>query len=367
MRNYEDYTIEDFVQNEDFRAWVQGQASHETFWLNFLEKYPERKEEFERAEQLIRAAHVAEEPLSVREIRQEVETFLSRATSEFTTEESPEDDSNSSNSRPLVRYLTGLAAMLALAAGLYWGLSPRQTSDFSGHFPATSLNNRLVETHNPTQQPLRLRLSDGTEVMLLPKSNLRYPSQFTGNFRQVYLSGEAIFSVNRQQRPFMVQTGEMVTKVLGTRFVVSAYEQDKKMTVQVLSGKVSVYRVDPNRKPENKEVAGVILTANQAAIFEKKQQTLSKTLVANPVLLDTQAPLMEQRYDEVPLPVLLHEFEKNYGIAIVFDEQNLRSCKITATFSTETLYEKLDVLCRTIASSYEIVDGQIVISGRGCS
>lgn len=67
-------------------------------------------------------------------------------------------------------------------------------------------------------------------------------------------------------------------------------------------------------------------------------------------------------YDEMPLPLILQELEASYGIPIQFDEQTFDACKITATLTNESLYEKLDLLCKAASATYEITDGQIVIS-----
>lgn len=369
MKNYEEYNVEDFIQDESFRDWIQGRSEQETFWLSFLQQYPQKKESFREAERFIRAATVTDEPLGEREIRTEVEQFLERAadnqplsTYPAVSEEAPETHYRQRS----WGYLVAIAAALVVALGLGWYLKDGQTENSPIAAKSGFPTNALVETTNPTQQPLRVLLSDSSEVILSPNSRLRYPSQFTDTARVVYLSGEAGFSVNRQNRPFLVVTGEMITKVLGTRFVVSAYDHNPKITVQVQSGKVSVYRADPDRTLGSKEVNGLILTANQAAIFEKSLHHLSKTLVANPLPIRKKAVELDARYDEVPLPTILHELENNYGIMIQFDEQNFKSCRITATLSNETLYEKLDLLCKTVSASYEIVDGQIVVSGEGC-
>ena len=374
MKNYEEYRVEDFIQDESFRDWVQGRSQQENFWLSFLQQYPQKREAFRQAERFVRAAAVAHEPLSEREIRTEVEHFLERATASQLAIHLPSRTPRKIAPSPFRStlsasgwgYLVATAAVLAVALGLGWYLkvsSPiRPPSPQNPAFPPIL----LVETSNPTRQPLRVLLSDSSEVILSPNSRLRYPSQFTDSARVVYLSGEASFSVNRQNRPFLVVTGEMITKVLGTRFVVSAYDKNPKITVQVQSGKVSVYRVEPNRTVGNKEVNGVILTANQAAIFEKKLHYISKTLVVNPIPIHKKITELEALYDEVPLPEILNELATSYGIMIQFDEQNFASCRITATLSNETLYEKLDLLCKTVSASYEIVDGQIVVSGEGC-
>jgi len=67
-------------------------------------------------------------------------------------------------------------------------------------------------------------------------------------------------------------------------------------------------------------------------------------------------------YDEMPLPVILCELETAYGIPIQVDTQSFATTRITAKLSEESLYEKLDLLCKAAQATYEITDGQIIIS-----
>src|SRR6202012_2093236 len=85
-----------------------------------------------------------------------------------------------------------------------------------------------------------LRLPDGSAVLVSPHSSVRYAARPVGSV-DVFLSGKAQFTVTaKPNRPFRVYTRELVTTVLGTRFVVSDGENAK---VTVLSGKVSVSRI----------------------------------------------------------------------------------------------------------------------------
>src|SRR5258708_4845829 len=69
-----------------------------------------------------------------------------------------------------------------------------------------------------------LRLNDGTRVVLSSASTLRYPAEFTGRSRDVYLSGEGYFEVvHDSQRPFRVHAGEATAEDIGTAFGVRAY------------------------------------------------------------------------------------------------------------------------------------------------
>ncbi|GAB3251816.1 FecR family protein [Larkinella harenae] len=365
MKNYESYTVDDFIQDDEFRDWVQGRGNRSLFWLSFLQKYPEKRLAFQQAEQFIRAATVKSAVLSDAEIRKETEKFIEKAVA-YSGYRQNNSLRNSPRWLPAYGVWWGgaVAVLVTLVAGWNWYFTNHQVN-----LPGMSLSDneaaQLVETRNDTQQFLRVVLNDSSEVLLSPKSRLQYPSQFSGNVRVVYLQGEGSFSVTRRRQPFMVYTGELVTKVLGTRFVVKAFDIDRKMTVQVLSGKVSVYRKKAEPLPDSKEVNGLILNANQAAIFERSDGNLTKTLVANPAPIQKKTKEVSFVYDEVPLPVILRELERSYGIPIQFDEQAFEACKITAILSSESLYEKLDLLCKASSARYEITDGQIVISRKG--
>lgn len=74
-----------------------------------------------------------------------------------------------------------------------------------------------------------LTLPDGTTVVLQANSRLRYPEKFTGNTREITLSGEAYFDVAHDaQKPFIIHTGKIRTTVLGTAFKISAMPGGKK-------------------------------------------------------------------------------------------------------------------------------------------
>lgn len=92
-----------------------------------------------------------------------------------------------------------------------------------------------------------LELSDGTRVWLNSVSQLRYPVQFTGKERKVYLSGEAYFDVKTDSlRPFVVESGGMNVRVYGTEFNVTAY-QDEKLRTTLVQGKVGI-KVDGEKE-----------------------------------------------------------------------------------------------------------------------
>lgn len=98
--------------------------------------------------------------------------------------------------------------------------------------------------HIPRGGEYKVTLSDGTNVWLNAASSLRYPTQFGGDERKVYLSGEAYFEVAKDEaHPFIVEAGGTDIKVLGTRFNVSAYSDDTREKIALAEGSVKIEQV----------------------------------------------------------------------------------------------------------------------------
>ncbi|MRG47981.1 DUF4974 domain-containing protein [Chitinophaga sp. SYP-B3965] len=83
-------------------------------------------------------------------------------------------------------------------------------------------------------------LSDGTQVWLNSTSRIRFPFKFPGNQREVFIEGEAYFTVKQDAtRPFIVHAGQADIQVLGTSFNVNAYRATQVIT-SLVQGKVAV-------------------------------------------------------------------------------------------------------------------------------
>jgi transmembrane sensor len=90
----------------------------------------------------------------------------------------------------------------------------------------------------PPQTDYHIELADGTEVHLNASSTLRFPFIFPGKTREVYLEGEAYFTVaHNPEQPFIVHTGTANVIALGTAFNVNSYDS-KVMTTSLVQGSV---------------------------------------------------------------------------------------------------------------------------------
>ena len=70
----------------------------------------------------------------------------------------------------------------------------------------------------------KLVLPDGSRVWLNAESSIRYPAAFSGDIREVSVTGETYFEVAKDtRRPFIVSVNGISVKALGTAFNINAY------------------------------------------------------------------------------------------------------------------------------------------------
>lgn len=87
-----------------------------------------------------------------------------------------------------------------------------------------------------------LELSDGTKVWLNAASELKYPVQFSGRKREVYLEGEGYFQVSTDTaRQFIVHLKNASVAVLGTKFNINAYTDEQNIYTTLAEGSVAFY------------------------------------------------------------------------------------------------------------------------------
>jgi len=128
------------------------------------------------------------------------------------------------------------------------------------------------ELRTPRGGGYHLELSDGTKVWLNSGSSLRYPVSFSDSVRQLVLDGEAYFEVSHSETPFIVSTGNMNTRVLGTSFNVEAFSDDPAFHTTLVEGKVSVELVEEG----SDVVRGILLEPDQQATFTRSTREISK-------------------------------------------------------------------------------------------
>lgn len=269
--------------------------------------------------------------------------------------------------RTVIYRWAGIAATLLLLGS--WFLAQQtinETRSLNSFIPSDTSG--WVERKNTASKPLLIRLEDGSEVQLAPHSSLKFPQYFSSDKRIVYLTGDAFFNVQKMpSRPFYVHSGEVITKVLGTSFFIRTEPSTQEIRVEVVTGRVAVYR---ESKEKQAAANGVVLNPNQAVTYFDEEKHFVTGLVQKPVILQT--PEVEKkelsfRFDDAPLSEVLERLELAYGIDIEVENEQQNNCLLTADLTGQPLYTQLEIICAALKATYEVQGVTILISGKGCT
>lgn len=209
-----------------------------------------------------------------------------------------------------------------------------------------------VEKVNQHGIPERYTLPDSTVVYLAAGSTLMYPETYPATGRDVHLLGEAFFDVTRDEsHPFTVLSGEMKTRVLGTSFRVTAFE-DHEQEVAVATGKVSVSSVDGE-----KTTGLALLTPGLKVTYNAQTGRAVKGKVDVYNLEQWKAG--ELIIDEQPMSVVARELERRYDIQLTFSDPEAANNRVSGAFSaTEPVSNVLDMLGFVGKFRHESRDGK---------
>lgn len=239
--------------------------------------------------------------------------------------------------------LAAAAAILLVASLLTWVLVKQSKTDKPIHLAQT------VTKSTEKKEQKHLVLSDGTQVWLNAASELTYPPSFDGKTRVVYLKGEAYFDVKHADKiPFLIYTGNVVTKVLGTAFNIRAYPDQHDIRVEVKRGKVQVSK-------SNKVMA--TLTPGQAVMVpsEAKEAAEFKTVKEAEVAEWTSGKL---HYRDQSLKEIVQDLERHFSATIEVEDEALLKEVLNSTCDKNAgLENALDNILLPLGASFEKKNG----------
>lgn len=268
-------------------------------------------------------------------------------------------------SRNLWPKFIGIAASVAAIVMVTLFLLPSEVRD--SEYARMENPAGMNEIFNDSGIIREVVLPDSSAVMLFPGSKLQLSHGFNVVERKIHLSGQAFFDISHNaDKPFYVFANEVVTKVLGTSFRVTAYPKEVNITVAVKSGKVSVY-ANPEKNPVLPNTEKIILTPNQQAVYSRSDRKVSRMLVKEPEVIITEEEVKKIRFEGKPVSEIFKVLEKMYGVEIVFEKEVFTNCSITTSVSGKDLYERVDVICEIIGAAYTVEETRILISGAGCN
>jgi transmembrane sensor len=228
--------------------------------------------------------------------------------------------------KKLRRYLSYAAAILVLVGSISI-LIPRLNK-------TPQQNAQVQHFENPNGKRSRILLPDSSVVYLGAGSTLSFPSKFAANVRAISLRGEAFFEVTKNpKRPFIIHTGNIVTRVLGTSFKVDAF-LNQPVSVLVSTGKV---RVD---REVNKVLHPIaVLLPGQSVVWNEK--TSQRQLGSTPIkdILDWKNGKLVFR--KTKLADIAAILERTYNVAIQINSPQLANRQIRVNLTTDIPVSKL--------------------------
>lgn len=199
-------------------------------------------------------------------------------------------------------------------------VSPQQMAYNTIQTENKKVGNKKVQLHRlsiPRGETFKVILSDGTEVLLNSDSRLSYPTVFKGKERVVSLEGEAYFNVTKDaEHPFIVNSGNVQVRVLGTEFNMCSYSPDD-VRITLIEGKVAVSDTCSLQSVEIKPGQSAHLVSDGTFAVEE---------------VDTESFLYWKEgffyFDDVTLVDMMKEIGKWYNIDVDFRNSEIMNLRM---------------------------------------
>jgi ferric-dicitrate binding protein FerR (iron transport regulator) len=240
----------------------------------------------------------------------------------------------------LLQRAAAIALFFILSSGIIYlsGVFSKKTVPVVWHDEVTSAGEKSIIT-----------LSDSSQVTLNADSKLRYPDRFDNARREVYLEGEGYFVVKHiTHQPFILHTGNLSTTVLGTKFNVSAYPENKAIAVSLLEGKVQVTR---SEQGTNESI--VVLKPQEQLMYDKELDVGSSSLFDSLEVVGWKDNIY--KFENAPLDKVLSQLERAFGIKFTITDQKVLAQKITIKFEKNSPQTVMDVIKRLTGLEYKII------------
>lgn len=213
-----------------------------------------------------------------------------------------------------------------------------------------SLRN-IITISVPSMKQYQFKMSDGSKIWLNSNTILTYDnSQYNTLMREVSLTGEAYFQVNKSSKKFIVHLADSTSvNVYGTEFNISAYKNSKDQKTTLINGRIA------------------FKTANKEHFIEPRQQCVFNTTDGKLDIIDNvnignvicwRDGLLS--VDNETLQELSHKIETWYGVTVEIQNDSIRNLKFNGLVpNTLDIEQLLSLLRDTGGIDYTIKDNSI--------
>ncbi|MEN8118549.1 MAG: FecR domain-containing protein [Bacteroidota bacterium] len=250
--------------------------------------------------------------------------------------------------KKIYRWYSVAAAVLlipVLIAGGIWFTQQNHEEPTLAESPVTST------LFAPLGSRINFSLPDGTNGWLNSGSSLEYQLPFNSN-RQIEILGEAWFDVAHDaNHPFEITAGNSKVKVLGTKFNLNAYPEEKYMEVVLEEGKVQ-FSVSGHS-------SGIEMKPNERLILSDGAININVT-DASKFTAWKEGKLV---FRSDPMEEVARRIERWYNVDIQLVDEELKNHVFRGTFQDDSLEEVLHYLSMTSPIRYRIIERKLMDDG----
>ncbi|HKJ41721.1 MAG TPA: FecR domain-containing protein [Sunxiuqinia sp.] len=209
------------------------------------------------------------------------------------------------------------------------------------------LSSQVESFQVPLGSRSHLTLADGTQVNLNSGSSLTLGKGFSAKHREVKLTGEGYFQVKSDKKhPFTVKTDKFDVTVTGTKFNISSYATDQKISATLAEGHIKLSTI-------NHKV--IDLHPGQKISFD--QQTMNPQLEQADVESELAWVKGEFIFKEIPFPDLIKRLERWYDVKLKYKGTAFNKMLYSGSFKNqETIWQVLDALKLTTPIDYKKIN-----------
>ena len=190
-------------------------------------------------------------------------------------------------------------------------------------------------------------LPDSTKVWLNANSHIRYPTYFSGDMREVSVSGEVYFAVAKDHlKPFYVSVNDAFkVKVTGTEFNVEAYPNDSDFSTTLIDGSVELVSI------ANPAKAFITLKPGEQSVWDTKEKTVTIRDVNTTTLTSWKDGKII--FKNSPISEIAETLERRFNARFIISPQ-LKDYNFTGTFTNLQLLQILEHFKISSNIKYEI-------------
>jgi ferric-dicitrate binding protein FerR (iron transport regulator) len=200
----------------------------------------------------------------------------------------------------------------------------------------------------PRGNRMKVILPDKSSVWVNNESHLRYATDFSSGNRIVELSGEAYFDITHDaQHPFVVKVGNQRIKVLGTKFSVNAYPEDKIIETSLIAGSVEFDCSDMvNGKSK------YMIEPGNSLFYDKRNNTVTTQKIQSSYFQYWENGVYA--FKEETFEDLAVKIKRIFNVEIVFKDKYLKNKKYTGTISiNDNIFLFMEAIRRTSVEPIE--------------